>query len=193
MKRFFAIIVLAAAVATSAFAQPKAIGGRFGYSGLEVSYEHCVGTPNFFEFELGVNTSDLFNDSFGFMATAMYNFVFAEPNWTDRGDWQWYAGPGITTGYLGDWVVYRNKDLDLKERHWDRGFMIGLAGQVGLSYTFWFPLQLAVDIRPVLGLHISNDKYVAGEVEYTTDNKIGFYNQGFTWNLCPTLAVRYAF
>ncbi len=190
MKRIFAVIVLAASLAVSAFAQPKAVGGRFGYSGIEASYEHCVGAPNFFEVELGVNVADLANAQFGFLASAMYNFVFAQPAWTDRGEWEWYAGPGIATGWLGDKVVYHDDATNSRGVTWDRGFMLGIAGQVGLSYTFWFPLQLAVDIRPILGFHINQGEKVGDTV---VGSKFGFYNQGFTYNFCPTLSVRYAF
>ena len=51
-------------------------------------------------------------------------------------------------------------------------FNLGVAGQVGLEYTFWFPLQLSFDIRPVLGL--------------------GF-NYGFHWSVMPAIGVRYRF
>ncbi len=191
MKRIIAIAALALGLSVAAVAQPKAIGGRFGYTGLEVSYEHYAGSPNFLEFEVGTTITDLVNDSFGFQATAMYNFVFAQPNWTSRGDWEWYAGPGITTGWLGDTVVYNNKELGVKEKVWDQGFMLGLAAQVGLSYTFWFPLQLSVDIRPVFGMHINNgwDNGLGEKV----GSKVGFFNNGITWNWTPTLSVRYAF
>ena len=49
---------------------------------------------------------------------------------------------------------------------------LGVAGQVGLEYTFWFPLQLSLDIRPQLGL----------------------VNSAFgIWGWYPHLSVRYRF
>lgn len=65
MKKILAIAALALGVAVSAAAQPKAIGGRLGL-GIEASYEHCVGSPNFFEVDLGLDMESLAHDSFGF-------------------------------------------------------------------------------------------------------------------------------
>jgi hypothetical protein len=49
---------------------------------------------------------------------------------------------------------------------------VGIAGQVGLEYTFHFPLQLSVDLRPQLGL----------------------VNQAFgIWGWYPHLSIRYRF
>ena len=54
-------------------------------------------------------------------------------------------------------------------------FFFGLVGQVGLEYTFWFPLQLSADLRPTLGIC---------DGEFWTDGLFGFV---------PTLSVRYSF
>lgn len=192
MKKIIAIAALALGIAVSAAAQPKAIGGRLGYQ-TEVSYLHTLGAPNFIEVNAGVDFNSIVNGHFGFTASALYNFVFAQPNWTSRGDWEWYAGPGITTGWVGDHVVYKEKvgDSVVKAHDYRQGFMLGLAAQVGLSYTFWFPLQLSVDLRPVLGMHINNG-YDDG-LGNKHGSKLGFYDNGFTWNWLPTLSVRYAF
>ncbi len=184
MKKIFAIITLALAVSLSSFAQPKAIGGRFGYSGLEASYEHYVGSPNFIEAELGVD----YLGAWGFKATGMYNYVFLQPSWTSRGDWAWYAGAGLSMGYVGDQVRYHEGDV--KYIDWARGFELSIPVQVGLEYTFWFPLQLAVDIRPYLGMHICG-KDING-LHVPDHHKVGFYNQGL-WGFTPTLSVRYSF
>lgn len=191
MKKILAIVVLAIAVSASAFAQPKAIGGRFGYSGLEVDYQHYCGSPNFFEFNLGAD----FIGAWGFKASAIYNITFAQPNWTSRGDWAWYAGVGLSSGYVYD----RGKKIVVNDEAGGRyvgyeelgtgmGFMLSIPVQVGLSYTFWFPLQLSVDIRPYLGMHIDTDHYVDG----SKATKAGFYDWGL-WGFTPTLSVHYAF
>ena len=91
-------------------------------------------------------------------AAAIYNFMIAQPSWTDRGEWGFYAGPGAALG-LGIMNNYN-------------AFSLSAAGQVGLEYTFWFPLQLSFDIRAQLGY--------------------GF-NHGFYWGLGPALSVRYRF
>lgn len=152
MKKFFiaAALVLGFAVAVSA--QPRAIGLRLGW-GAEASYQHTVYNEDFVEVDLGLCTFD------GLNASAVYNFMIAQPAWTDRGDWGFYAGPGLAVGMGG---------LTTESAY----FNLGVAGQVGLEYTFWFPLQLSFDIRPVLGF--------------------GF-NYGFHWSVMPAIGVRYRF
>jgi len=193
MKKIFATLVLALAVAVSAFAQPKAIGGRFGYSGLDVDYQHYLGNPNFLQVNAGLD----YIGAFGGRGSVLYNITFAQPNWTSRGDWAWYAGAGLSAGWVYDygnkrtWEVAGNKVVDWARA--GRGFMFSIPVQVGLSYTFWFPLQLSVDIRPYLGIHSTNEVYYDGEGTRVTGDRItGFYNTGL-WGLAPTLSVHYAF
>lgn len=161
MKRIFTIL-LAATVAVAAYAQPKAIGARFGYNGVggaEVSYEHFTslfGSNEFLEAELGLYGNN------GFKATGLYNFTVWQPSWTDRGDWGLYLGPGLGVGY----GTYKDKNDE-----WKGSPLFDFVAQVGLEYTFWFPLQLSVDFRPSLGY-------------------LGGFNPHW-WGL--NLAVRYAF
>lgn len=158
MKKTILIIAAVLGFAVAASAQPKAIGGRFGYSGLNASYEHYLGNPNFLEVEAGI---DFYGSKVGFNATALYNWTFAQPDWSSRGDWGWYAGPGISLG-----STYFNDGTN---------FFFGICGQVGLEYTFWFPLQLSVDVRPTFG-------FCDGD----------FWKNGL-YGFAPCLSVRYAF
>lgn len=153
MKKFFIAAALVLGFAVAASAQPRAIGLRLGW-GAEASYQHTVYNEDFVEVDLGLCTFD------GLNASAVYNFMIAQPAWTDRGDWGFYAGPGLAVGMGG----MLSKD--------EAYFNLGVAGQVGLEYTFWFPLQLSFDIRPVLGF--------------------GF-NYGFHWSVMPAIGVRYRF
>lgn len=188
MKKIIAIAALALAFAVSAAAQPKAIGGRFGYNGLEASYQHYVGSPNFIELDLGAD----YIGSWGFKTAALYNFVFAEPAWTSRGNWSWYAGLGLSVGYVWDRGNFKTFEAPDGSKYrdaarWGMGFMASIPVQVGLSYTFWFPLQLSVDIRPYLGIQNVTDHYDGASRSIT-----GFYNNGL-WGFTPTLSVHYAF
>ena len=156
MKKILVIAALMLGFAAAAVAQPRAVGLRLGY-GAEVSYQHTLGN-NFIEADLGVL-------GFGanFNANAIYNFMIAQPQWTDRGEWGFYAGPGVALGGGGvAGVGY---------------FNAGVAGQVGLEYTFWFPLQLSIDLRPQLGVVVVPN---AGSAFYFD-----------SW--CPALSVRYRF
>jgi hypothetical protein len=147
MKKIILIAAMALGFVVTAVAQPKAVGLRLGY-GAEVTYQHNLGSSNFLEANLGLNDFSTLN------LAATYNWMIAKPQWTDRGEWGFYAGPGIALG--------AGKDI----------FNVGIAGQVGLEYTFWFPLQLSIDVRPQLGL--------VGD------------NFGL-WGWYPQLGVRYRF
>ena len=147
-------IILAAAMvlgfAIAATAQPRAIGVRIG-NGAEISYQHSF-NANFLEVDGGVGLG--FDKTFNLGATGIYNFMIAQPAWTDRGEWGFYAGPGI--------AVAAGPEI----------FNVGIAGQVGLEYTFHFPLQLSVDLRPQLGV----------------------VNKTFgIWGWYPHLSIRYRF
>ena len=157
MKRIIVIAALAFGIAFAASAQPRALGGRLTY-GLEASYQHYVGGENFVEAKRGLCYFSALN------ATATYNFMIAQPAWTARGEWGFYAGPGATVG------------LDFIGR---QEFVFGIVGQVGLEYTFWFPLQLSVDLRPQIGFAAGN-------------GGARFYDEGM-FGFVPTFGVRYRF
>ena len=156
MKKIILMAVAVLGFAVAAVAQPRAVGLRLGY-GAEASYQHTLG-ENFIQADLG-----LMGFGANINANATYNWMIAKPQWTDRGEWGFYAGPGAGLG-LG-WVEgasYVN---------------FGVVGMVGLEYTFWFPLQLSIDLRPQIGCVV-----VPG-------GGAGFYFD--SW--CPALSVRYRF
>ena len=155
MKKIILLAALMLGLAVAASAQPRAIGLRGGY-GIEASYQHTLSKTNFVQADLGFTAG-------GFNMTATYNWMLFKPQWTDRGEWGVYAGPGVTLG--------SNVYSTLSYRP---GFHIGVAGIVGLEYTFWFPLPLSVDIRPQFGLGLG---------------PVGFHHSGY-W---PTIGARYTF
>lgn len=137
MKKIILVAALVLGFATAASAQPRAIGVRVGNGG-EVSYQHQLGV-NFLEVDGGLGLG--FDGTFNVGATGIYNFMIAQPAWTDRGEWGFYAGPGATVG------------LGVGETNY---FALGAAGMVGLEYTFWFPLQLSIDFKQFVGIGIGN-------------------------------------
>ena len=141
MKKTLLILAALTGLSLAAVAQPKAIGIRGGIFEQELSYEHWFtifdNDYDFLEAELGV-----FNGN-GFKATAMYNITFAQPEFTDRGEWGIYAGPGVLAGY----GAYKVEDSEGHMKNKSAPF-IGAAAQLGVEYTFWFPLQVSVDFRP---------------------------------------------
>lgn len=128
MKKLLFILAFVVGVFAAANAQPRAIGGRLGY-GLNATYQHSFGEKNMLQLDLGIP------GFYGVQAVGTYNWLFPIKNWTPKGTWNWYAGVGGGVGIgLSSW------------------FSIGVAGMVGLEYTFAsMPLTLSVDYRPVIG------------------------------------------
>lgn len=158
MKRLVLTATVLLGIVVAANAQPRAIGARLGYA-TEFSYQHTVGGANFIEANLG---------TFGYtnlQVSASYNFMIAQPNWTSRGEWGFYAGPGVAlgTGFRKGYACNFN-----------------ILGQIGLEYTFWFPLQLSVDLRPEIGILAGNDR-------------VYFHDWGLYYGFAPQISVRYRF
>ena len=153
MKKILLTIILIAGFALAASAQPRALGLRLGW-GAELSYQHNVSGADFVEANLGLYTFNAIN------LASTYNFMIAQPNWTDRGEWGFYGGPGAA---LGVGFMEENK-----------GYVhLAVAGQLGLEYTFWFPLQLSFDLRPQIGFQ--------------------FGSKALYYGIGPALSVRYRF
>lgn len=190
MKRFWIATILAAGLAVSLEAQPKAVGGRIGATGFEVDYQHSIRKADFLEISTGLDFG--YSGQAGFKATGVYNFTFARPAWTERGTWALYAGPGLSLGYVNDRAV--NKIGNDRIRFNDYGFMLSFVAQVGLEYTFWFPLQLSLDLRPMFGMHVNDGVYARnGNIETRIyKSGVGYYDQGW-WGFMPSLSVRYRF
>ena len=157
MKKVLLSALFALCLAVSAYAQPRAIGGRLG-TGIEVSYQHSMGEKNMVEVELGMPWY------LGVQASATYDWIFNIKSWNGAGKWNWYAGVGAGIG-----------------GYWNHGYgvgYVGVAGRIGVEYNFWFPLQLSLDWRPLIGPGFNN--------EVVGFNDIGLYSG-------IALGVRYLF
>lgn len=132
MKKFILIAILAITGIAAAVAQPRAIGANLGY-GVDISYQHTVGQSNVIDLSLN------FPGFAGIGASATYDWLNpfgAVIPWDYEGQWNWYMGVGAGLG------THRFKSL-----------YTGVVGHVGISYDFWFPLQLSVDWRPNIGIN----------------------------------------
>lgn len=193
MKKITTFIVIFLVCSIAANAQPRALGARIGMTGFDVSYQHTLGKKNFVQADMSLDFGYGGSSAPGFKATAIYNFVVARPAWTDKGTWALYTGPGLSLGYVQDRVVYREGSF--RYHPLDYGFMLSFAVQAGLEYTFWFPLQISVDLRPYFGMHVNDG--VTRRVDATTDRviwtgKTGYYNNGW-FGFVPTISFRYRF
>lgn len=163
MKKLVLLSLFVVAMATAAFAQPRAIGARIGY-GAEVSYQHTLSEQNMIQVDLGLPG---FNS---IEAVATYNWMNPGGHmipWNEKGSWNWYAGVGAGGGFRWGDALYPHQ-----------GF-VGVAGMVGVEYNFWFPLQLSVDYRPMVGVQ-------------ATSNQAGFYGGGLFAGAIA-LGARYIF
>lgn len=138
----------------TAFAQPRALGVRLGTE-CQMSYEHSVG-QDFLEVDMGYELIGLVN------VAGAYNFMIAQPQWTGKGTWGFYAGPAAKVGGAGV------------------GFYVALGAQTGLEYTFDFPLQVSLDVRPTIGC-----AFISGVPS--------FYAGGAIFGGLPCLSLRYRF
>ena len=190
MKRFLTTLSIFALALCAAYAQPRSAGIRLGTTGLDATYQHTIKHDQFIEGNIGLDFG--YSGQAGFKATAIYNFIWARPAWTEQGSWALYAGAGASIGGVNDLCVYKVG----KERigYTDGGFMLALAAQVGLEYNFDFPLQIAVDVRPYVGLHVNDGRHhdVIGNVETNYGSTVGFYDNGLL-GFVPTISIRYRF
>ena len=150
----FSMLFLLAVMTASA--QPKALGVRMGTE-IQLSYEHGVGTRgDFLEVDMGYELIRLVN------LAAAYDFMVASPEWTSKGEWGIYAGPAAKIGGAGV------------------GYYLALGAQAGIEYTFDFPLQISLDVRPTIGC-----AFISGTPS--------FYAGGAIFGGLPSLSVRYRF
>ena len=159
MKKSIILVAILAIVSVgSAIAQPRAIGANIGY-GIDLSYQHSLGEANMIDVSINVPFFE------GIGATATYDWVNpfgAVIPWDYEGQWNWNLGVGAGLGIYG----FKTP-----------AFYAGVVGHVGISYDFWFPMQLSLDYRPNIGI-------VGGEG--LTFNTSGLYSG-------ITLGVRYLF
>lgn len=145
MKKLFLLSVLFAGFSTIATAQEiakNALGLRLGDSdgfGTEVSYQRALGDNNRLEVDLGWRSGNNYD---GFKLAGLYQWV-----WHLDGDFNWYAGAG---GGLGSY------SYDVPGGDHSETFAF-IAGDVGIEYSFDFPLLLSLDFRPELGFGDFND------------------------------------
>lgn len=155
MKKSLILAAILAVVSVGvAVAQPRAIGLNIGY-GVDFSYQHTVGEANMVDLSVNIPA---FN---GIGVTATYDWInpfnTAIP-WNEQGTWNWSLGVGAGVGVYNPFrtqgVLTENGELD---KEWAGKIYAGAVGHVGVSYDFWFPLQLSLDYRPNIGLAVTGD------------------------------------
>lgn len=146
MKKLFLLSLIFIGFTTLSSAQDiadNAIGLRIGDSngfGTEVSYQRALGGNNRLEVDLGWRSGKSYD---GFKLAGLYQWV-----WQIDGGFNWYAGVG---GGLGSYSFDNDNGNDFNET------FAFVAGDIGIEYSFDFPLLLSLDFRPELGFGDFND------------------------------------
>lgn len=191
MKKFILVLAAATLAAVAVSAQPRAIGTRLGY-GFEVSYQHSLSEANMISAEL---TFPGFTAGVGAVATYDWLNPFnTKIPWNHKGEWNWYMGAGAGLG-LGWPKVDKNTQNGVTYKTSSNWFSIGVAGRVGVEYNFWFPLQISLDWRPLLGPSFAWAKSTVSGGGYDTNERshsTGFYSDGL-YAGAIAIGVRYKF
>jgi opacity protein-like surface antigen len=141
MKRIIIILIAVVGIGLTTNAQvaSNALGLRFGGGdgiGTAISYQHGLNDKNRLEFDLGLKSH---NDYSAWALTGLYQWV-----WNIEGGFNWFAGAGSK---IGSW----SWDDDFTGDD-DDGVFMTIAGDIGVEYAWPFGLQVALDLRPELGL-----------------------------------------
>ena len=192
-KSILLVAIMAMFGVATAVAQPRAIGGQIG-NGIMFSYEHTLGN-NFVSVDAGF--PGWFYRGFGIEGAATYNWLNpfgADFPAVSQGDWNWYMGAGLG---LGDFIS-ANRSFDssagMTLKTVANSFYLGAAGRFGVEYNFWFPLQLSVEWRPLIGPSIASysQTYEPSGTIVNKGSGVGF-NTSALYATAFILGVRYKF
>ena len=197
MRKTIVIVIVTLVSAAMASAQPRAIGGRFGTTSDDFVYQHSLSDKTFIELNAGFTdfwphkdpTTSTYYLSGGVHVDFLHEWIWLTPDWTPKGEWNWFSGVGANIGWKWNdpHKIYSNGAQVATANA--ACFITGVIGNIGLEYNFWFPLSLAVDYRPTLGVALGTE---AGE-HYNSKGditKMRFYQDGL-YNFA--LSVRYKF
>jgi hypothetical protein len=179
------ITIILIATCTFAMAQPRAIGGRLGYN-IGISYQHQIGEKNMIQADVDLIAYALH----GIQGTVTYNWIVPLKSW-EVVKWNLIAGVGAGAGFQWWGGHYTHLDTwPLPYR--EGGTFLGAAGMIGMEWNFKFPLQLAIEYRPLVGtiLHQKRDYY--DDHFERKGIAAAFYYRGL-WESAAAISVRYKF
>ena len=177
MKKLFTTMLVMLAVASVAFAQPRAIGGRLGWNYEEFSYQHSINDGLYADLTAGFG--DLWTSFGSVNANVSFNWTF-----NIKGIWNWFVGPaaGVGFGYGAGYGHFSRKGsiydgIIYDDYYYDAPYMpfrLNVGGQIGFEWQFGIPLNLTVDWRPMVNVLGMVNPY------YTTRDAVlgGLYNFG---------------
>lgn len=167
-------LLSAAVLADRTAAQPKSVGTTWSFGGIGVSYEHIVSEDSFAEFVMKAEMSEAFLDRDvlpGWSASFSWNIIFKSWSSVCGNKMDFFAGPGISTGYT-------------KEYKDDMGLFFGLKGRVGVECAFTRNAIISLCLAPIIGIHcVHRDGSV----------KLQCYKYGLIDAVRPEIGIRYCF
>lgn len=171
--------------AAYAASSPRAIGLRLGY-GLSATYQQQLGEANMVSLDVDIPGFT------GIGATATYDWLnpfnaqFKQPA---KGEFNWYLGVGASAGTL----LFPRHTLD-NFTDINTNIYAGVAARCGVEFNFWFPLQLAVEYRPTIGILYHSYKQIDNTTNTVLNhhNEVNFFAEGL-YVTAFTFCVRYRF
>ena len=167
MKKLSLVAIILLVACTVAMAQPRAIGVRLGWN-IGASYQHQIGEKNMIQADIDFIAYGLW----GTQGTVTFNWIIPLVS-VDAGKLNLYPGVGVGGGY-----------------HWWRYGFVGVAGMVGIEWTFTFPLQLSFEYRPLIGLKLYGQPRHEDGPNRTN---IAFLYKNGLWESAIAVGVRYKF
>lgn len=167
-------VVLLSALLTS-YAQPRTLGAAFSFTGLSIAYEHSIpDRDTFLEFTLKSELSEYCTRRSGhpgISASFTFNSILKQWESSEGNSINFFAGPGLITGYCADYKT-------------DMGAFFGLKGRIGFECCFERNATISISASPVIGAHL-------------VSNLEGFtmkcYKNGLVYSLVPEIGIRYRF
>ncbi|MCS6991719.1 MAG: hypothetical protein NZL95_07645 [Chitinophagales bacterium] len=137
MKRLVCLCFLFITGMAYAQVDPYALGLRLtagSYSGTLISYQHGLDLESRFQLDVGYGFTAQ-RDRLLFSGIYQRVFPIVEP-------WSWFFGGGAVLGFVSQPKGANNSNT----------LYLGPSGMAGLEYRFDVPLQLALDLQPVLNV-----------------------------------------
>ena len=188
MKKKSLLFIILVVTFFVVIAQPGAIGVRLGL-GIGVSYQHQIGDKNMIQVDVDLPTYGLH----GIQGTATYNWIIPLKSW-NIANCNFIAGVGVGVGYQwwaggGDVILF---PWDRSLKNLERGTFLGAAGIIGFEWNFKFPLQLAIEYRPLVGPFLYQRYENTSQLPVKNEIGVDFYYRGL-WESAVAISVRYKF
>ena len=185
MKRILLLTIILFATCTVAFAQPRAVGARLGWT-VAPSYQHQIGEKYMIQADIDLVGYLLW----GVQGTVTFNWLIPLVS-ANKGSLVLYPGVGVGGGCDWGWGGSGMLDWMKGTKHpWFTCGYVGVAGMIGLEWNFKFPLQLSLEYRPLIGPQIMKEG--RNSSYQIRRSGVNFYYRGL-WASAVALGIRYKF